>query len=242
MREFQTFYQRHIGAALTVSVILHLALVAGLMAIWSSVWTQEPHVTVRLFPYMGRHVTFVQPAASETKRPGGSPMIPPPMKPDPPLPVLAGMPVPVPDRPDNITTTVGPAAPEPPAEGTGGIGGSGQGVGRIRGQGDGGQHEDIPPPVPPGDVQPRLLKKVEPVYPRLAKLAGVEGLVVLSLLVDEAGNAVEAKVVKSLGNTGCDEAAVAAALQWKFAPALRQGKPVSVRITAPILFTLRNAR
>lgn len=243
MRELRILYQRDIVAALTASIILHLVIV-GLMWMQPSLWTQEPETHIRLLPYTSRNMIFVQPGAP----PGGASMARPRVSKTPPPAMLSGTPVPVPDRPEVDTpTTITPMVPEQSVEGIGSGGtGGGQGFGGAGGQGSGNVGPETgaapPPPPPPGDAQPRLLKKIEPVYPRLAKIAGIEGLVVLSLRVDESGNVTEAAVVKSLGNTGCDEAAVTAALQWKFAPALRQGKPMSVRITAPILFTLRNAR
>lgn len=89
------------------------------------------------------------------------------------------------------------------------------------------------------DERPRVLKKVDPEYPQLAKMTGVEGIVVLAVLIDESGNIEDIEVVKSLGNTGCDEAAVEAVKQWQFAPATRQGKPIAARVTLPVLFNLR---
>ena len=101
------------------------------------------------------------------------------------------------------------------------------------------------PEVAPGpayDERPRVLKKVDPEYPRLAKMTGVEGIVVLLILIDESGNVEEIEVVKSLGNTGCDEAAVKAIKQWRFAPAMRQGRPIAARVTMPVLFNLKTAQ
>ena len=55
-------------------------------------------------------------------------------------------------------------------------------------------------------------------------------------------NVEEIEVVKSLGNTGCDEAAVKAIKQWRFAPAVRQGRPIAARVTMPVLFNLKTAQ
>lgn len=101
---------------------------------------------------------------------------------------------------------------------------------------------EAPAPGPAYDERPRVLKKVLPDYPPLARMTGVEGIVVLAILIDEAGNAEEIEVVKSLGNTGCDEAAVKAVKQWQFAPAMRQGRPIAARVTVPILFNLKTAQ
>ena len=81
------------------------------------------------------------------------------------------------------------------------------------------------PPPPPGEEEeeveeileffmvedkPELLNSVAPVYPEIARKAGVEGRVYVNVLIDERGNVIDTKILKSLGNNGCDEAAVAA--------------------------------
>ncbi len=77
------------------------------------------------------------------------------------------------------------------------------------------------------------------VYPEAARKAGVEGRVTVQVRINEKGQVTESKVVKSLGDTGCDEAAIAAlkAVQWK--PALKDGQPVAVEVALPIVFKLQ---
>ena len=76
-------------------------------------------------------------------------------------------------------------------------------------------------------------------YPEAARKAGVEGRVTVQVRIDEKGQITETKIVKSLGDTGCDEAAITAlkAVQWK--PALKDGQPVAVEIALPIVFKLK---
>ena len=101
-------------------------------------------------------------------------------------------------------------------------------------------------PVPRGtprvldvfEVPPKLVLRIRPVYPELAKQAELEGVVGLLIVVDEAGNVVSADVVRSV--PGLDRAAIEAILQWKYEPALQRDVPVRVRIFQSVRFRLRD--
>jgi len=77
------------------------------------------------------------------------------------------------------------------------------------------------------------------VYPEIARKAGVEGKVVVNCLVDEKGNVVKTTILKSLGNNGCDEAAIAAIKSVKWKPAKQRDKSVKVWIGIPVVFKLK---
>jgi protein TonB len=79
-------------------------------------------------------------------------------------------------------------------------------------------------------------------YPEIARRAGVEGMVVVQVLIDTKGNVNDTKVAKSLGNNGCDEAAIAAIKKTKWKPALQRDKPVKVWVSIPVIFKLKEAR
>lgn len=83
--------------------------------------------------------------------------------------------------------------------------------------------EDITPP--------RVLARVEPIYPPEAKAARVSGIVILETRVDESGVVRNVRVLKPLP-FGLSEAAAHAVRQWAFAPATRDGQPV------PVVFNL----
>ncbi len=115
---------------------------------------------------------------------------------------------------------------------------------------------DIPPPPPPPedddgmnifvpyDEAPspkggfraiqRALK-----YPEIARKAGIEGRVIVQVLVSEKGRVIRTKVIKSLGHSGCDEAAVKAIKSVKWKPALQRDKPVKVWVAIPVIFRLK---
>ncbi len=78
------------------------------------------------------------------------------------------------------------------------------------------------------DEPPMPVKKVSPAYPEIARKAGFEGRVIINILVDVDGKVKNAVVLKDVPNSGFGEAAVAAAKQWEFLPAIYQGKPIKV--------------
>jgi TonB family protein len=82
----------------------------------------------------------------------------------------------------------------------------------------------------------RLIYRVEPVYPELARNARVQGKVVLTVITDEEGNVVDVKVVH--GHPLLVEAAVTAVKQWKYSPTFLNGKPVPVMATVTVVFRL----
>ena len=77
------------------------------------------------------------------------------------------------------------------------------------------------------------------VYPEIARKAGIEGMVVVNVHFGEKGQIIDTKVIESLGNNGCDEAAVAAIKSVKWLPAKQRNKPVAVWVTLPVEFNLR---
>ena len=110
---------------------------------------------------------------------------------------------------------------------------------------------DVAPPPPPPpmadefvayDTPPKLIRLVKPKYPDIARKAGIEGMVILKILVDVDGKVIDARVLKPLGNVGCDEAAVKAAKKCLFEPALQRDKPVKVWVSYPVRFILKDAQ
>jgi len=77
------------------------------------------------------------------------------------------------------------------------------------------------------------------VYPEIARKAGVEGKVTVHVQIDEKGNVVNTKILQSLGNNGCDEAAVAAIKSVKWKPAMQRDRPVKVWVAIPVVFKLK---
>lgn len=90
-----------------------------------------------------------------------------------------------------------------------------------------------PPPVQ--ITPPVLLSHVDAVYPANAVPPGEHVDVVLAVTIDPDGNVTEIQVLES-GGSALDEAATTAVRQWKFRPAMRNGKPIASRIKVPFHF------
>lgn len=92
---------------------------------------------------------------------------------------------------------------------------------------------------PPQPIGGFLAIQKNLVYPEIARKAGVEGTVFIKVLVDAKGNVVGTDVIKSLGNNGCDEAAIKAIKSVKWKPAMQRDKPVKVWVSIPVRFVLK---
>lgn len=90
----------------------------------------------------------------------------------------------------------------------------------------------------PGITPPKIVTKVNPSYPVEAKKEKREGTVVLALVVTEKGLPEDVRVAKSAA-VDLDESAMAAVRQWKYEPALKDGKPVKVKIQIEINYSLK---
>jgi TonB family protein len=90
--------------------------------------------------------------------------------------------------------------------------------------------------VDPAEQESRRVKEVKPVYPDLARQAGIEGMVSLKIVINEEG-AVE-KVDVLSGELALRQAAIAAVSQWRYKPLLLQGDPVRVVTTVNVDFKI----
>ena len=89
-----------------------------------------------------------------------------------------------------------------------------------------------------GVSAPVLVKEVKPRYTADAKDAKIQGVVTLECVVNADGSVGDVEVTKPL-DAGLDEEAIKAVTQWRFQPGKKDGKPVPVRITLEMTFTLR---
>jgi TonB family protein len=90
---------------------------------------------------------------------------------------------------------------------------------------------------PAGVVPPTVISKVEPEYSDLARKAGLEGTVLLKIVINEEGIPQDVAVVKSLG-MGLDESAKACVVKWRFKAAMRNGKPFKAAAQVEVNFKL----
>ncbi len=103
-----------------------------------------------------------------------------------------------------------------------------------------------PPPTGPlipgvgGVTHPKKIVDVLPEYPELARKARIQGNVTLTAIIGKDGVPRDIQVVQSnRPGLGFEEAAIAAVQQWRYEPALQNGKPVEVFITIDVEFKLQ---
>jgi TonB family protein len=118
----------------------------------------------------------------------------------------------------------------------------------------------LPPPPPPKEIQqnkkkieefekgaircvgeirpPKLIKKVNPVYPEKAKQAKVEGNVILGTRTDAQGRVSRVMVYRSITPL-LDAAAIDAVKQWVYEPLMIEGEPVEAVFTTSVHFKLK---
>jgi periplasmic protein TonB len=106
--------------------------------------------------------------------------------------------------------------------------------------------EGPPPPPPPAPVShepvriggqlsaPALVKRVEPIYPAIAQLAAIDGVVILDAIVDEHGRVQSLKVLR--GHPLLAKAATAAVEQWEYEPLKLNGTPTPFELTVSLWF------
>jgi len=82
---------------------------------------------------------------------------------------------------------------------------------------------------------PFVVARTKPAYSAEARLAKLEGSVLLSLVVQSDGRPRDIHVIHALG-LGLDESAVENARTWQFRPGTRQGTPVDVLAGEEVFF------
>ena len=93
-----------------------------------------------------------------------------------------------------------------------------------------------------GEVKPPILiKRVEPVYPEVARRARVDGVVILNVRTDENGLVDQIKVTNSKDPL-LNRAAVEAVRQWQYQPFFYKGKRHPIVFTVTVRFKLTSGR
>jgi protein TonB len=115
--------------------------------------------------------------------------------------------------------------------------GLGSGNGSGLGPGSGGNTGGGPRRIGGGVSAPVLIYSVEPEFSEEARKAKVAGNVLVNLWVDTQGNPSHVRVIRGVG-MGLDEKARDAVLQYKFKPAMENGKPVLVELNVEVTFQI----
>ena len=121
--------------------------------------------------------------------------------------------------------------------GTGSGGGIGSGNGNGLGPGSGGNMGGGVMHAGSAQVPPKLIYQVEPEFSEEARKAKFSGDVQVYLVVDTEGRPTRIRVARGVG-MGLDEKAVEAVRQYKFKPAMQNGKPVPVDLYIDVNFQI----
>ncbi len=229
--ELKLVAQKYMMIGLAIASIINLSAAGSYhLAQWLAE-EDEPIQTVRILKYsdLGPPPSLTQQAAPAVAVSG--PVVRP----------SVGVPVPVPDAEvspeQTIATQTELSQQAAPAieigEGAGGVAQIEQDL-KI--------DEDVPPPdFVPYEKEPTVVKRVEPKYPDLALRAGLEGNVFVKVWVDKEGKVRKVVLLKSDAPI-FEEAAIDAAKQWVFTPAVMQKGPVSVWVSIPFRFRLTGGK
>ena len=90
------------------------------------------------------------------------------------------------------------------------------------------------------DAKVQIIEKPEPLYTREARRVGVQGSVILRVLLLGDGKLDRVRVVKRLPY-GLTENAIRAACEIQFKPAIKDGKPVAQWVALEYGFRLANS-
>jgi periplasmic protein TonB len=146
-------------------------------------------------------------------------------------------------------------APLPPDfEGSGAVGGvpggvAGGSMGGVIGGVIGGVNTKVVAPLAPKSTgpkapvrvggrvrEPRLITRVDPTYPPLARQTHMQGVVIIDAILDEQGNVMEAKIVS--GPPLLIQSALDAVKKWKYEPTYLNDQPVPVQLNVTVTFRL----
>ncbi len=122
---------------------------------------------------------------------------------------------------------------------------AGGSMGGVLGGVIGGMGTAPPPPRPHqtgplrvgGNVQAaRIINRVQPVYPALARQTRISGTVRLHAIIGKDGTIQQLEVMN--GHPLLQQAALDAVRQWRYQPTLLNGEPVEVDTTIDVIFSL----
>lgn len=227
--QLKSLSRKYTGIGMSIAIFLHMAGVGGY---WASEYLSRsgeasaPVVMLR-YSELGPPPSIVHQqalpqvtAATQVAKPS------------------VGIPVPVPDASVSPEQTIATQRElskiaGPVTQGTG----NGDAVGVSMGDFKVPDNDAPPPDFVPVEKEPQIVKQVKPTYPELAQRAGIEGRVIVKIWVDKDGKPHKAIVLKSDAEI-FNKAAVDAAMQYRFTPAIMNHGPVAVWVVIPFTFKL----
>jgi TonB family protein len=227
---------------LTLSVAAHAAIIIAIVSASLARVTMPENAPNQMI------IPFIQSIPPALGTPDAKP-VQKPAAPQPPQTQRAPVPLTVQTAPLTIPTTVEPAAAststgEDTTSSTGDTGPVGVPWGSERGIGTDGPpatpdviEQTAPLPVT-GDVRaPVVLRRVQPVYPRPALVARMNGFVIVECIIDRTGVVRDAKVLRS-SSALFEPSALEAVQQWQFTPGSLHGRAVDTIFDLTVTFTI----
>jgi periplasmic protein TonB len=220
------------GKALAASLFLEAVAIAGVL-LWplATLGVLPPQLISTPLPiYHGEHNSRPAPPHQVQQPPARHPRIDSSILRQPPV------------IPPHVSDSSGPVPPSIDTVGDGSLeGASGS---WISGGGDSGQPIEIARPRPErkprmvsiGVMDGSLLHRVEPDYPKVAKMMHLSGTVILRATIGTDGEVHEIEILR--GNPILAQAARDAVRQWRYRPTLLDGQPVEVETQMTVNFVL----
>jgi len=224
--------ERRRSVTLPVSILLHGTAAFALVVVPILTSETSPEVAAGVRAFLVEPLSIAPPPPPPAARPAATPRVEP--KPQPQQQAFVA--------PVEVPTEIKPEE----ALDLGAENGSRDGVeggipGGVVGGIVGGLPDAPPAPVAPVRVgglvrEPRRLSAPQPVYPELAVMAKLQGIVVIEATVNERGRVVNANVLQ--GPPMLTEAALEAVKKWVYTPTLVNGVPTPVIMTVTVNFRL----
>jgi TonB family protein len=95
---------------------------------------------------------------------------------------------------------------------------------------------DMATQIGPGVTPPQVVHRADAIYPASMKAEKDQGAVVLDAVIPEDGVPRVIRVIRSL-DWQFDEIAINSLKEWRFSPAMKDGKPVKVRMNVAVEFS-----
>jgi protein TonB len=90
------------------------------------------------------------------------------------------------------------------------------------------------------DSLPQAVVQMRPFYPSNARRRRLEGEVTILFTVNSVGDTEDVRVIDSVPEAVFDEAAIRAVKRWRFTPAIKDERPVAVRVRQLIRFRMED--
>lgn len=90
------------------------------------------------------------------------------------------------------------------------------------------------------DTKPKIIRMGNLSYPSLAKRSGVEGKVIVNVLIGINGKAEKMEIVESNPEGVFEDAALKSLKYWQFRPGIKDGELVPTWVLIPVTFKLTN--